>query len=523
MKSNAISYLLVKQFKNTLKEIVKSPAKLIYGIFMIGILVLNAVIKYIEPSTGQEYRDIRELIAGISALYILMFFLLIYNGFKNGATMFKMSDVNLLFSSPLKPSKILYYGLVKQLGTSLLLGFFILYQYGWASMVFGIGILDLLWILIGYGITVFLAQLTAMLIYFFTSYNEKRKKIVLYSYYAIILAYVLGISFYLLQDKENLIENLVKVGNSWAIRLLPVGGWAGNMAGGLVTNDLLSIVIGLFLLVFYFFLATFLVMKSNQDFYEDVLQASEEQATVLLAKKEGRTIESWGKIKKGQTGLTQGFGASVFYHKHKIENRRSRKLLMNPMSFLFLVIVIVFSLFVKNMGITSIFFYATYMQIISISMGRLAKELDKPYIYMIPENSLKKIIYAIAESFSEYLIEALLLFIALGFIMKLSPWDIVVLVIARLSFSYLILSANLLLRRIFGSFSSRTLLFLMYMLLVLIMSIPGTVVGIIIGSLPITVISAYFLTFLTMSVINILITLLSLTISKNVLDKAELR
>ena len=41
--------------------------------------------------------------------------------------MFTLSDVSMLFPSPLKPNKVLFYGLTRQLGLSLLLGFFLLW------------------------------------------------------------------------------------------------------------------------------------------------------------------------------------------------------------------------------------------------------------------------------------------------------------------------------------------------------------------------------------------------------------
>ena len=45
--------------------------------------------------------------------------------------------------------KILVYGLVRQLGLSLILGFFILFQYSWMNGVYGIGPAGLALIIVG--------------------------------------------------------------------------------------------------------------------------------------------------------------------------------------------------------------------------------------------------------------------------------------------------------------------------------------------------------------------------------------
>ena len=56
----------------------------------------------------QQYRDINELIAGATALYTIMFLMLVSHGFANGGSIFAMPDVNMVFPAPFQQRKVLF-------------------------------------------------------------------------------------------------------------------------------------------------------------------------------------------------------------------------------------------------------------------------------------------------------------------------------------------------------------------------------------------------------------------------------
>ena len=127
---NGLSYLLRTTIKNSIKDLKTHPAKLVLVLFF---LVMIAVV--IVSGSGSidvfELRDPAELSAMILGLYIAIFLLSSLNGFSSGASFYSMPDVQMLFPAPISPRRILLYGLVKQMGTSLLVGFFL--QIGRAS------------------------------------------------------------------------------------------------------------------------------------------------------------------------------------------------------------------------------------------------------------------------------------------------------------------------------------------------------------------------------------------------------
>ena len=66
----ALAYLLRKTLKNTLKELVHRPAKLILTLFILAMLVLVIGVSFLEPPAVADLRDLRELFAMVFVLYL---------------------------------------------------------------------------------------------------------------------------------------------------------------------------------------------------------------------------------------------------------------------------------------------------------------------------------------------------------------------------------------------------------------------------------------------------------------------
>ena len=72
MKTNAIPYLLLTKLKNNIKQLIKNPAKLIYAIVLIVFIGFSFFAKNQAENENTSYRNIKELTAGITALYIVI-------------------------------------------------------------------------------------------------------------------------------------------------------------------------------------------------------------------------------------------------------------------------------------------------------------------------------------------------------------------------------------------------------------------------------------------------------------------
>ena len=518
-----LRYLLLHRLKNMALGLVRSPAKLIYTLLMVALLVMVVFTGNQGGSPTEGYMDLRILVGGCSALYGLMFFLTAKSGFQTGASLFSMADVNFLFSGPFRSQKVLFYGLFQQLGTSMLVAFFLLFQYSWLHNLFGVGVGALVLILVGYGLAVFLGQFGAMMLYLLLSIRPGLRRGAQVVFWAIPIAWCAWLVLVGLGNRADLWNALGAAACTLPGRLLPVGGWLGSAVGGVLLGrwDFLVFGLGLSGVLFAALLAWF--TRTEPDFYEDVLQSTETAYQVKAEAKAGRVTEGAGrKVKTGRTGLGGGMGASAFYYKHKLEIRRSGTFFLSGTAIVFALIPSIFALFVREGGVLPAFGFGVYMQIFSVGTNRVILELTKPYAYLVPEPPFRKMLWCLRASVPSFVADALLLAVPMGLIVGAAPEEIVMLFLCRVSFSLLFTGGNMLEDRIFGGVTNRMLTMLFYLLVLLVLAAPGIVLAVALaiwGGLPISGTAA---ALLAMAVCNVPMSLLALFLSRGIFAQAEL-
>lgn len=518
-----LRYLFLTTIKNTIKDLKNNPGKLVLVILFVALLAVTVVSSLgVKGLEGHDYRPVEEIYALVFLLYAVTFVVMSYKGLSSGASFYSMADVNLLFQTPISPKKILFYGLVKQMGTSLLIGGLLLFQYGWVGQTYPITMLDMLVILLGFGVVMFCAQITAMAIYSFTSGDDGKKrtvKIVLIGICLLMAAYV-GIP--LIADQSNLLDRAVKSVNSVYLNLVPVIGWVKQAVVGTLTGGYLYLVAGLLATAAYAAVILLLIVKSRSNYYEDVLQATEVSFSAITAKKEGKVNDLMPKnIKVGKTGIRKGWGANAFFYKHLLENRRSRVLILDGLSLLFLAIVVAFSYFMKDAGILSVFFMATYMQVFTTAMGRWGRELTLPYVYMVPQSPFKKLVCVCGESVLKAVFEAAVMFVLVGVILQASPVEVIACIIARTGFALLFIAGDILIERMIGASLGKVFLMFLYFIAVVILCLPGIILGAMLSTV-ITVLSSTAVILLFSFICNLAIAGLIAFLCRDILNYAEI-
>lgn len=491
-----LAYLTAVKLKNQLRALLKSPAKLIYGVFLVAVLVLSRLGGGDAAGAARPLADLRALLA---VFYTAMFLLLAAGaGGRGNSAMFTLSDVNLLFPSPLSPAKILFYGVLRQLGVSLLLGVFLLFQYGWLHSAFGVGYGGLLLIVAGYALTLFAAQVCNMLVYARSGGRDDAARWVRRGIAALGLLFAGGAAWSCRgavaamiaagePDLPALLAGLSAYFGGPLGALFPFSGWIAGACGGLLAGEPLPALLLLALTAAGLGAVLLVIVRSKNNYYEDALEAAETAQSTVTAGQEGQVAEITRKrTRLGKTGLGRGWGASAIYYKHRVENRRSGVFFLSGPALLFGAVILGFTLLLRAIegeefsggaGLLAAFAMGTYLQFFSVALGRFNRELLKPAIYLIPEPPLKKLLYALLESLVAEAAEAVVIFVPVALIVGAGPVDAALCILARISFSYLFTAGNVVVERVFGTVSSRALVFLFYFLVLVLLAAPGVALG----------------------------------------------
>ena len=523
---SVLRYLTVTTLKNKLKDLKNHPSKLIAYLLLAALMVILVVAG--NGDADWEPRPMEELGLIALAFYGIIFVADVLKGFFSGATFFTMADVNLLFSAPILPKRILFYGLIRQVGMTLYVGFFIFFEYGILHNTYGVTLPQLFLLFLGYGITYFCAEITAMVIYIFTNGNPARKralKLCLYAF-VVLLAVAAAIPF-IKNGFTDALGSLSQGAASPLVSYYPVLGWAKSFAYMALTGNIGMLFLFLGLILAYIAAMVVLITKMQSDYYEDVLQATETTYAQKQAAKEGKIQETslsiTGKIRRGATGMGKGRGAGVFYYKHMLENRRAGVFFFDKMSLLFLLIGGVMAFFMKDLGMIGIFAMFTYFQLFTSATGRWLRELDTHYVYLIPERPFSKLIRLCAENICKVAVDAIITMLVIGLIIGASPVEIAAAVAARFGFGMVFMAGNILSQRLFGSIASKGLLMFLYFMFMILVCLPGIFGGILLGtvlpvSAPLQLAAGMFGTV----AFNLLLSMLLLFLCRNVLDNLEL-
>ena len=119
-----------------------------------------------------------------------------------------------------------------------------------------------------------------------------------------------------------------------------------------------------------------------------------------------------------------------------------------------------------------------YLLVMTIGTGRWAKELLFPYVYLIPEPPLKKLLYMLKEQLPALLVQSAVTFIPLYFLIHCDLLTIAAFILARTAAGWLFIGVDLLLHRWFGAGSNKALLIMFYFMFCTLSCLPGAVLAI---------------------------------------------
>lgn len=114
-----------------------------------------------------------------------------------------------------------------------------------------------------------------------------------------------------------------------------------------------------------------------------------------------------------------------------------------------------------------------YILLFTNSAGEWGRELAKPYLYLVPAGPFAKLLWASLTSLIKPLVDGVVIFLGVGIAAGARPFTTVMCMLLYASFGALFTAANILSQRLFGKAGNQGLLLFLYVLMLMILVLPG--------------------------------------------------
>lgn len=382
------------------------------------------------------------IIGGLTLIALGVLIFQLFRATKKNISFFTMADVNLLFTSPVSPSNILVYYMIRSilpvLGGSI---FFMLYASAQVVNQIGMSIAEV--ILMGFGLALFVFMLFPLKFLIYTLHTKYN-----------VLDYVkrgvfgLGLILFLMMVIPGVMAEkfwhgmFAWIASPW-FDFFPLVGWSRAIIL-YPSHENIWLVIGFSTVYFLVFgIVLYTVVIHSGYYYEDVLESTkskEEAKEKVKGKKEANESSMSLNAKKQLDVPDFGFGAKALYWRNYVHSSRQDfhplfglyGLGFAGLSFIFAGLTY-FDWFSHQV----IYFYLLILIFIYwiAGMGRNnVGDLKKPYFILIPATWSAKFWNLIKLDLMQTLIFAVILIVPTVFIAKLSLLLIPAFVLAMLMF-----------------------------------------------------------------------------------------
>jgi hypothetical protein len=334
---NEVRLLLKKDFLifvNNLLLILRNPLRLIpygiaagYFVFMYskGITGSQKVASNVNMDAAGEVDVTQQnIIGGLTLLALIFFIFQLYRATKNNITFFKMADVNLLFTAPVKPENLLLYYMARSilpaLGGSL---FFLVYSGGQLASEFDLDVLGALFLLFGFALYFFLIFPLRFLIYtLHTRFGILEQLRVGVLVLGVLLSSLILIPGFL---APVFWEGMFAWITSPWFNLFPVVGWSRGMMYCFLEGYWILSTTYLLLYGITYYAVVKLVIQYSGHYYEDVLEATQNNEDRLEKAKGTKEVteDAYSLNSKKQLALPEfGLGAKALYWRNYVQSSR---------------------------------------------------------------------------------------------------------------------------------------------------------------------------------------------------------
>lgn len=445
----ALWYVSKRSGINFMKKAVKKPTTYL----LIAVILVYAVIfgtgAFAWRASG-IFTENRALVTILTIWTTFIFFSNFITYAKKKGILFQQSHAHFIFTAPISPKMILLMGAMKNYVFSIIITLVIFYG---ELVVFQVSFLKA--ILTSFGMLL-LELILEMSLVIFLYANEKMSfkttTWICRSLYLFLLGIICVAVFYFRKNGMSP-ETLIQFVDYPIIQMIPFLGW--NIAvyrmiflGATTLNVVCSIlyflsVVGMFFIAYK--------MKCTGAYYEEAAKFADDYVEFRKKSKNGEMVMSIGKKKTFKKAVKMDYtaaGAKAIFYRQLLEYKKERFFIFGGMT---LVVIVIAFLFIKLIGVGDRFPPQIMMLLIMAYIvfcatgytGKWEKELKTPYLYLIPDTSMRKMWYATVIEHIRSLIDGSILAISLGVAWKIPMFEIILAIGI-----YVVLQANKLYMRV---------------------------------------------------------------------------
>lgn len=481
---SAYLFLYRKMWINRIRRLVKKPATLIYTIAIAAYFVWLIFMMQDWIRTGGFGTPLN--MSRVMCAFVIYLTPANFASYaRRKGLIFLPADVHFLFGSPLSPKGNLLYAYGKTLQMSLFFGIVLI-----PAGIFWFHVPA--WKMILYFLVCVVAESIleasiVVLLYGNERLGKKGIRIFGGVMYGLLACFVLLAVFFLYREGFRWEVFFHYLDSPW-LCLIPVIGWSLAVMKLIILGPSLVTVLGSLLYAAAFVLLAVLAlrMKCTGQYYEDAEKFADDYQEAQKRNKSGE-VAFVGKKKKYKTARVnyRGGGASAIFYRQLLEYKKERFFIFGFLTLVFLGAGLLVAWLAVQEGDTMQTAVWRYYLIPGILMylgfifsgykTRWAKELENPYVFLIPDSPFRKMWYATVIDHIRAAVHGLLFTIPAMIAMRISWWYLPVYVLMQICMNAVFLYSSTVCRYLLGNVVGDTLLRSLHMIvawLVILAALP---------------------------------------------------
>lgn len=510
----ALTYLFFVKIKagirNTFSKWSSGLLTAVALLFFVGMAVLIFTSKDVLQSQMVSHAMNIEGMLTMFCGYVLFFLSIMV--FQKRTAIVTSNDANYIFAGPFSKRMILGYLLVDTLKGTFIFAFFSAMYLLFMMSAYSLTVTFVLMLLFGSFIMFYFTFVMITFFYFWEMDSPIAKKIK-YLFFACVLLFVGAlILISVAQTGWSLESGIKRFISDPLFYWTPVIGWVKYGLMSQVEGNTIGVLIGFGSSLLACLAFTFLTLNIKGDFYEQAIQDAEWVTNLKKRAKENPAdVRGNQKVKEGIV-VHYKTGAAAIWSKELLIMKKTNTFI-NKQVLLMLLMYLAIAYFMGR----DFMFYQFFILIVvmtGVTTDSTVQELKIPYIYLLPDIALNKMIYLILPQVFRMVIILLFAFVPCLFLFNTSILDVLIAFLQSLGFAMIFIAGNLWSIRILKQNSNAVTEQFIKMGLMMAAMIPSIVVMVIV----LMATSNLMLASLVNTVINLVLGVLFIYLCKSMLN-----